>query len=118
MAGSATGGVPVAIGYDWRQRLRVTVIDGSSVPFPVGSTFRADVRAVRTDAATIATLTTAGGGITRVNDNEIDLLILAASTALFVPTCVFLDLVRTDGASEVFQYLTLRIDVINPITRA
>lgn len=118
MAGSATGGVPIAIGYEWRQRLRVTVVDGSSVPFPVGSTFRADVKALRTDTAALGELTTAGGGITRVDDDEIDLVIPAAVTTLITTACVFLDLVRTDGGSEVFQYLTLRIEAIQPYTRA
>jgi hypothetical protein len=118
MAGNATGGVPIAVGYEWRQRLRVTVPDGSSVPFPVGATFRADVRATRASEAVLAALTTAGGGITRASDNEIDLLIPAANTAAFATPCVFMDIVRTDGAAEAFQYLTLRIDVITPITRA
>lgn len=117
MSGSATGGVPIAIGYVWRQRLRVTVIDGSSIPFPVGSTFRAQVRADRSSDTVLSELTTANGGITRINDTDIDLLIPSAETALYVPNCVFLDLVRTDEATPAFQYLTLRVEVIHPYTR-
>lgn len=109
-------GRPISAGYRWRQRVIVTA---DEPVFPVGSTFRAQVRAKpNAPDPALATLTTANGGIVRVDDDTIDLVISGDVTADFPVGSVFLDLVRTDGDEPDPVGVRLEIPVIQPVTRS
>lgn len=107
-------GAPIEIGYQWTQRVAVQ----SATPvFPSGCTLSSHVRAKRSDAAILATLTVANGGIVVVSDTEIDLVIAAAATAAMKVGSVVLDLARTDLAAPRHMGFTLEIPVQMPVTR-
>jgi len=110
-------GSPIAIGFQWRQSIQLTYTGSDQVPFPLGSTFRAEVRANAQSDTILATLTTAAGEITRDNDNQLTILIGAADTATFEPGTVSLDLVRTDVSPEEYIHVAMTVTVIQPITR-
>lgn len=102
-------------GYEWRQRLAVL---GSDTPvFPVGVTLAAHIRRKRADAAPLATLTSDNGGLLRVSDSEIDIVIGGSISADWPVGEVVLDLVRTDTDPDKHLGIGLRIPVVLPVTR-
>lgn len=101
-------------GYVWRQRLQ---FDTTEVVFPVGVALAAHVRATRIANSILATLTTANGGLTRVSDQSIDIVIAASATALMPVGTVVVDIVRTDVDPDEHLGIALNIPVQMPVTR-
>lgn len=100
-------GCEIKIGYIWTL----------SIPFqaetpvaPDGATFRADVRA-NEGAPLLARLTTANGGIVRVSDYEIALIIPASATAAMKPPHVYTDIVRDDMPTAQHEPLDFRLRI-------
>lgn len=113
MSQSAQDGAIIMIGYEWRQSVLVT----PGTAFPSGGLFRAVVRQFRQSTAALADLTSANGGIVRVSDEEIELVIPAASTASMSAGSVVLDVVRTDLVPPQHLGFTLTVPVQLPVTR-
>lgn len=107
-------GAPIRIGYEWRQRLSVPT---TPAPFPSGVTFTSHVRANRSDTTVLATLTTDNGGLVRISDTEIDIVIPVSATTVMQAGTVVMDIVRTDTAPDVHLGFELKIPVILPVTR-
>lgn len=107
-------GQAISIGYEWRQRIAVTA---TPPLFPAGCALAAHVRSHRLDPAALAVLTTANGGIVRVSDTEIDVVIPPASTAAMVPGAIVFDLARTDVDPDVHLGFALTVEVVQPVTR-
>lgn len=111
---------PIKRGFVWRQPIQF-VGDGN-VPiamFPAGSSYRAQIRAKASDTAHIAEMTTANGGIVRVSDTELRLVLTPAQTAAipaYVATVVT-SLVRSDVTPEEHFDFIADIDVWTPPTR-
>lgn len=106
--------VPVARGYAYPFRLKVA---GPEPIFPVGSTFRAELRPYPGAATAAGVLTTASGTLARIDDETLEVRLTAAMTAAFRNTVVYLDLVRTDPSPDVWVGVQLRLPVVVPITQ-
>lgn len=103
-------GQPIFTGYEWRQSIQF-----DSAEVPSGSTFRAEMRA-SAGSAVLATLTTANGGIERVSDYEMTIVVTAAQSSAISSPHVYMDVVRTDGEAESHLGFQLRVEVETPIT--
>lgn len=114
MAISRIEGRVIDAGYAWRQRLQFST---TTIMFPAGCTLAAHVRATRSANTILATLTTANGGLTRVSDQEIEILISAAATAPMQAGTVVVDIVRTDVDPDEHLGIALTIPVQIPVTR-
>lgn len=114
MSTHRTQGRVISIGYAWRQRL---LFSTTEVMFPAGCTLVMHVRASRVATSVLATLTTENGGLTRISDQEIEILIHAAATAEMRVGTVVADLVRTDVSPDDHLGLTLTVPVQTPVTR-
>mgnify|MGYP001765371542 CR=1 FL=1 len=107
---SATGRALVA-GYEWRQRFVSPV-----ALFPSAATFTAQIRRTVADAEPLATLTTGNGGVVRVDDTTLDVIVAGATSAGWTAGSVVFDVVRSDGTA---QHLGFRVTVpvVMPVTR-
>lgn len=105
---------PIYIGLEWRRR---ATAPAGVVTFPNGITLVAHVRAKVSSPATLAELTTENGGITRISDTEIELVISTAQTSAMAVGPVVMDIVRTDGGARVLMAERFTIDVQMPVTR-
>lgn len=105
-------GQALVLGYDFQMRLAAT-----ADIFPPGFTGTAHVRASRDDATILATLTTANGGLVRIDNKNLDLKITGVQSAGWTATSVVLDIVRTDPTPD--QYLGIRLTILTekPVTR-
>lgn len=113
---STTGGTSIVAGYEWRQRLRVR---SSEPAFPSGVTLVGHVRSPLESATPLATLTTADGTITRVDNETVQLVIAGATSVSWTAyEAVLLDLVRTDTDPDQHLGFRLTIPVEMPVTRA
>jgi len=113
-------GPPIAVGYPYRLRVSLSDPDGGTAAalFPSGSELRATVRKTRTDTASVGDLTTGNGGLVRVSDSEIDIVMTAALTgALTAGGKAHLDIARTDPAPDEYVGVYLAIPVHQPVTR-
>ena len=70
---------------------------------------------IEISGATPATLTTAGGGITRLDDRTIELVIPGASSTRWKGSVV-MDVVRTDTAPDLHMGFFLTVPVVQPVT--
>lgn len=104
----------IFVGYKWACRLEAT---NNATAFPSGATYRAHVRENRASTSALATMTTADGGITRVDNTHIDLVLTAAQTAAINPGQCVIDLVRADVSPEIHQGFALLVPVVQPVTR-
>lgn len=109
---SVQTGSAIIAGYIWRQRLQVTA---EAPPFPEGVTLRAQVRKSRAATEELATLTTENGGLVRVDDNSIDIVIAGASSTDWRDS-VMLDIVRTDLDDDEHLGIQLTVPVMMPVT--
>ena len=110
MSTTTVTGKAIVAGYEWRIRVKA-----SSLLFPDASTYTTQVRST-TDANTIlATLTTAGGGITRLDDRTIELVIPGASSTRWKGSVV-MDVVRTDTDPDLHMGFFLTVPVVQPVT--
>lgn len=101
-------------GLGWSTRLTVT---GANAPyFPSGVVMRSQVRATEYSPTALATLTTENGGISRVSDDAIDIVMTAAQTSNFEIGTVVLDFLRMDLAYPVGYGIKIRVKVDQGIT--
>jgi hypothetical protein len=111
MSTTTVTGQSIVAGYEWRQR-----VEASSLLFPDGATYTAQVRATAASATVMATITTAGGGVVRITDRVIELVIPGSSSTLWTGEVV-LDLVRTDTNPDLHMGFFLTVPVVQPVTR-
>jgi hypothetical protein len=112
MSVSVSDGPAIVAGYEYRLQL-----EADSPVFPAGCKLAAQVRAKVSDSTVIATLTTENGGLARISDTIVEIIILAAATASLPPGSVVMDMVRTDLEPDRHLNFTLEIPVIWPVTR-
>lgn len=111
-------GKAIQRGFVWRCGIDFEECQGPA-PFPAGITMRAQVRAKLTDAVHVAELTTANGGIERVSDTSVR-LVMSPQVTLAIPAnvqFVWLSLVRTDVTPEEPFDFMLEIEVWTAPTR-
>jgi hypothetical protein len=112
MSVSVSDGPAIVAGYEYRLQL-----EANSPVFPQGCALVAQVRGKVSDSTVITTLTTSSGGLARVSDTIVEIVIPAAATANLPPGSVVMDMVRTDLEPERHLNFTLEIPVIRPVTR-
>ena len=86
MSVSVSDGPAIVAGYEYKLQLEA----GSPV-FPQGCTLTAQVRAKVSATTTIATLTTANGGLARISDTVVEITISAGATANLPPGSVVME---------------------------
>lgn len=107
-------GAYIVIGGEWRQQVQVTA---DAAVFPSGATFTSQVRSTVPDTNILDSLTTANGGLTRISDSTIEILLTASQTATLVEGAVVLDIARTDLSSPRYVGFALTVPVVQPVTR-
>jgi hypothetical protein len=112
MSVSVSDGPAIVAGYEYRLQL-----EADSPVFPAGCSLTAQVRAKVSDNAVIATLTTANGGLLRISDAVLEIIIPPAATAGLPPGSVVMDMVRTDLEPDRHLNFALEIPVVRPVTR-
>ena len=112
MSVTVSEGPAVVIGYQYKLQVATDL-----ALFPSGSAITAHVRAKVSDTAILATLTTANGGLVRVSDTLIEIVIAAAQTAAIKAGTVHMDMVRTDLTPDLHLGFNLEIPVVMPVTR-
>lgn len=106
-------GPAIVAGYAYRLR-----IEADGPLFPEGAAFTAQVRSKVSASAVIATLTTANGGILRMSDTVVELVIAPEATSGLGAGSVVVDVVRTDVVPPRHLSFFLEIPVVLPVTRA
>ncbi|WP_203310511.1 hypothetical protein [Sphingomonas beigongshangi] len=104
---------PIAAGYAYRVRLQVT---GEDPVFPVGCRLRAQVRPFVGSTHVAGTLTTENGGITRIDDQTVELELPEALTANIDNDAAWLDLARADLDPDEWIPVQIKLPVITPVT--
>lgn len=112
MTVSIESGPAIIVGYEYK--LQVATDLGL---FPAGAAITAHVRAKVSDTAILATLTTANGGLVRISDQLVEVIIPPAQTVNFKAGSVHLDMVRTDLNPDQHLGFSLEIPVVLPVTR-
>ena len=112
MSVSVSDGPAIVAGYEYRLQL-----EADSPVFPAGCSLTAQVRAKVSDINIIATLTTANGGLARISDTVVEIIIPSTATAGLPPGSVVMDMVRTDLEQDRHLNFTLEIPVVRPVTR-
>jgi hypothetical protein len=105
-------GPAIIAGYSYRLQ-----IEAESGLFPEGASFVAEIRAKISASSVIATLTTANGGILRVSDRIMEMVIAPGATAGLGAGSVVVDVVRTDLMPPRHLAFFLEIPVVLPVTR-
>lgn len=105
-------GPAIVAGYEYKLQ-----IEADSPIFPAGCTLAAQVRSKVSDSSVIATLSTANGGLVRITDTIVEIIIPPTATASLAAGSVFLDMVRTDLSPDRHLNFNLEIPVIRPVTR-
>jgi len=105
-------GPAIVAGYAYRLQ-----IEADSPLFPEGAAFTAQVRSKIAASSVIATLTTANGGILRVSDTVVEMVITPEATAGLGAGSVVVDVVRTDLVLPRHLSFFLEIPVVLPVTR-
>jgi len=106
-----SGGAIIA-GYRWSVRLE---LDADA--FPEGVVITGHVRRRIEDEMVLATISTANGGVVRVNSRTIDLVIAGTISRNWSAGEVVLDLVRTDTDPDSYLGFRLTVPVMRPVTR-
>jgi len=112
MSVDVADGPAIVAGYAYRLQ-----IEADSPLFPEGAAFTAQVRAKLSASSVIATLTSANGGILRVSDTVVELIIAPEATADLGAGSVIFDIVRTDLVPPRHLSFFLEIPVVLPVTR-
>lgn len=105
----------VQAGYEWRQRIEET--SGAGL-FPSDSAWRAQVRTSVEAPVALAELTTSNGGIVRIDDNTIEMVLPGSATVGLRGGSVVFDLVRTDVDPDRHIGFAFAADVRLPVTRS
>lgn len=109
---SVSDGPAIIIGYEYRLQ-----IESEAGLFPAEARLAGQLRARVGASAVAATLTTENGGILRLSDRVVELVLPAAATSQLAPASAVLDLVRTDLVPPRHLAFMLEIPVIRPVTR-
>jgi hypothetical protein len=112
MSVSVSDGPAIVAGYEYKLQL-----EADSPVFPAGCTLAAQVRAKISDNNVVATLTSANGGLARISDTVLEIIIPSTATAGLPPGSVVMDMVRTDLEPDRHLNFTLEIPVVRPVTR-
>jgi hypothetical protein len=112
MSVSISDGPAIVAGYEYRLQL-----EADNPVFPAGCELTAHVRAKVSDSVLIATLTTANGGLARISNTVVEIVISPSATTGLRPGSVVMDMVRTDLEPDRHLSFTLEIPVIRPVTR-
>ncbi len=112
MTVSVSDGPAIIIGYEYRLQ-----IEAEAALFPMEARLEGQLRTRVGAAAIAATLTTENGGILRLSDRVVELVVPAVATSPLVPGSAVLDLVRTDLVPPRHLAFMLEIPVIRPVTR-
>lgn len=107
---------PIGRGYPYSFRLACPA-ESDVVPFPAGCTLLADV-ALYAGAPAVASLSSEGGSIERIDDTTVLLRLSGADTDLLTNTTVVLDLVRTDPSPDEWLGIKVQLPVERPVTAA
>jgi hypothetical protein len=107
-----TEGPAILVGYQYHLRL-----EAEAPLFPTGALFTGHMRAKPSDAQLLAVISSADGGVVRVDDHVIDLTLSPTQTAGLIPGRVVLDLVRIDLEPDLHLGFSLELPVLLPITR-
>lgn len=105
-------GPAIVAGYEYKLQ-----IEADSPIFPAGCTLAAQVRLKVSDSSVIATLSTANGGLVRITDTIVEIIIPPTATSSLAAGSVFMDMVRTDLSPDRHLNFNLEIPVIRPVTR-
>lgn len=108
--------LPIEIGFPW-PGVQVEV-NTTDVIFDAAGSYLADVRAAPLQGPPLFALTTESGELSRVNDQTVNITMLASHTALISPdvTAVVFDIIRTDVTPQQYLYIRLFVSVNVPIT--
>ena len=109
---TTTEGPAILVGYQYRLRL-----EAEAPLFPAGALFTGHMRTKPSDAQLLAVISSADGGVVRVDDHVIDLTLSPTQTAGLTPGRVVLDLVRIDFDPDLHLGFSLELPVLLPITR-
>lgn len=104
---------PIVPGYAYAVQIEVA---GEGELFPAGCRLLADIRRF-TYSPLLARLTTDNGGIARIGDKTVEVRMTAAQTAGVNSSSVLMDFVRTDVDPDAYQYVQIRLPVMNAVTR-
>lgn len=107
-------GKAIRTGCDWA--LRITVVSSALEPFPANAQFKAHVRNT-VDGPLLVELTTAGGGVVRRSNTEIELRIPGSVSKEWKDGSVVMDVIRTDALNPVHLGFDLEIPVKRSVTR-
>jgi hypothetical protein len=114
MASQKFKGKIITAGYDWSIRLSFA---NSAITFPANSTFTSQVRRDPEVDDVIATLTTANGGIVRIDEKTLEIRVAGASSANWPNRVAYIDVVRTDTNPKQHLGFELKVPVRRAITR-
>lgn len=109
---SIAEGPAIVIGYEYRLQ-----IEAEADLFPVEARLAGQLRARVGASSFAATLTTENGGILRLSDRMVELVVSGTTTSQLAPGTAVLDLVRTDLVPPRHLAFMLEIPVIRPVTR-
>lgn len=112
MTTSVVEGPAIIIGYEYRLQ-----IEAESDLFPLGASFAGQLRTKVSAVAPVTTLTSGNGGVTRLTDRILELVVPSVATADLSPGSAVLDLVRTDLTPPRHLAFLLEIPVVQPVTR-
>ncbi|UHD45342.1 hypothetical protein LUX29_20495 [Aureimonas altamirensis] len=104
---------PIVPGYAYAIQIEVA---GDDEIFPASCRLLAELRRF-TYSPLLARLTTDNGGLARIDDNTIEVRLTAAQTEQIEGSSVMLDFVRTDVDPDAYQYVQIRLPVMNAVTR-
>lgn len=106
-------GKVIIAGYVWVMRVKV-----ATGAFTATSKFRAQVRRSPDVDDVLHELTTANGGVKRVDETTLELMIPGGVTANWPARTAFIDIARTDLSEPTHLGFRLAVPVQKPITRA
>ena len=105
-------GPSILIGYAYTLEIEADV-----ALFPEAGKFRAHVREKISSAEIASDLTSDNGGIVRLSDKEIRVVIPAADTDSIRPGSVIFDVVREDLSPRLHLNFFVEVPVMLPVTR-
>ena len=105
-------GPAILIGYPYNLQLE------AAVPvFAEGASYAGQLRTRASDPAVLTTITSDAGGVLRMSDTVLELVLHPDQTAGLAPGRVVLDLVRIDLDPDLHLGFFLEIPVMLPVTR-